>query len=217
MSTLDMTPSTTGLNQRDMGARNTELLGQRGLCHLAPSHPDSTNVIGTQPRVPVALTLGIRGGHHQKTERVGVIHILSTGNLLKVTQPIVGFAAVDMVGLFPWCEGAKESSEYHSMNRASSLSAILTERNLKIPLMSLNRFKNPSRKTYGAATWGTATDVAKTRYLVPAFVADNGTPFFGGLLCARLRAHRKVVPFGVAQADGPYHRACTYYTTAGQV
>ena len=148
----------------------------------------------------------------------GVLHVLGRRNLFQIDKAIVGLDTVDVIGLFPWCEGASEGFQDEAVNKMVARPSVPATRVKAEEEIPTSGFTGPkvsidSDRMLGETNY--SPDMAQVGDLIATFMPDNGAPFFGG--CARLRVHRKT-PFGAtpgAVNPVPRHFYPFHYNTLG--
>ena len=157
--------------------------------NLAPCCPDYRDVFISEFGLAVQLTpRGIQQSHVTSVPQVG-----KGRRPLQVAHPIVGLDAIPVVHLMTDWLGFKERLGYQAMNPCASTSMAAGQGNTNVAIGATKcRLEDSTRA--GSTSRCYAPHAPTTGYLVPAFVPNNRTPFFGG--CVRLGAHREP-PFSV--------------------
>jgi len=204
MTLPNVPPSSAPLNVANIRPANAISCGKFAFDDLAASRPNRPYICFAEFSVAVPFTQHRR----HPTKFVGMSRVLAMSDPFKIARTVVSFVAVLMVDLVAHRRQTQKCLGNQTMNPNGSPSTMSPQKYLAIPIGTWRWAKNMSR----LCSWPShnSAHLAEARHIVPAFIADDGSPFFGG--SDRLRLHRKV-PFGAMRSDAPQHRGRTYYST----
>jgi len=212
MKTLDMTPTLATVNVRDRRLGNPKVGGE-GTLALASLSGLNYSDINLLEFGGSALFSAEPWRGDEQPQFYGMVRVSDVRNPFQVVRSVVTLDRILVIDLMPWRTGAKESLGNQSVN-LPVMPMVFTGK-IKAKVARRVNLGLQDKADVGTPTLTHPADTSKVGHVIPAFVADDGSPFFGFLgqsLCARLRVHRES-PFSVpCSRRSIMPRGCSYYT-----
>jgi len=180
-----MTPSLARPSAENGRLANGEPFGQFSLRKSASRTPNEPNIGVRQFSLPLSLAMC------QETGDAGVMSVLGARNPLQILQAMVAFVTVLVVDLVKRCRRrADEGFGKQAVDTMPSSISVAAEVHTRIEQASMvgGLFLENVPDLGSLSRFGSAYS-AKVADFVPALIADDGTPFFGGAI---LNLHRKI-------------------------